>query len=264
MFLAVSGAFFLIATFELKELILNAVALEVVLSVDELLFDAFMPEAGVRMVQKSMPLRIPRSKGSFLKLYPWLKLLFTFSCLATVSLHTKPWIEAMRSLENSMCGGSLDFLGATLPSGPMVVGVPKTKSIAALRGTYKYLSVYQRTGLDEGQVNRDLLDAGKTTGPSVLTNGSTLEYGKYLSSPDGNSRFGLRIHGNDAYDTARYRLKVSYGSSWADIFIARDIGSVKDGARLHLNNEGNLAVLNNLDVEDGRRILVIRIRQARS
>ena len=64
------GTVFLARTVEMTELILNAVALEVVLRIDALLLAVFMPEQANILVHKIFPFPVRRAKGFVVHMRP--------------------------------------------------------------------------------------------------------------------------------------------------------------------------------------------------
>ena len=83
---------------------------------------------------------------SFMKLVQLLEIVVLAGVLILASAFLlAPVVNNMRETKRVMCSGSLNFLGAQLSSGPMVIGT--TKSTSVDRNSYGYKALLQRTGL---------------------------------------------------------------------------------------------------------------------
>eukprot|EP00435_Cladocopium_sp_Y103_P047400 s633_g13.t3 len=111
-FLIYVGTFFLVYTVNVTELILNAVALGIILDIDDLLFDALATTPGRHLVHQLDPLPMPafpRFRGADAKsttmtfLIPGLTLLIYFSMVS-------PFVQTLTDVENSFCGGNKAFV----------------------------------------------------------------------------------------------------------------------------------------------------------
>ena len=105
------GTTFLVYTIEVEELILNAVALEIVLDIDDLVFDALCTVPARFMMRNLEPVslpKIPRRKGLDVKagintcLMPIMGIVVYFTMLA-------PMVETLLDAQHALCGGNLDF-----------------------------------------------------------------------------------------------------------------------------------------------------------
>lgn len=174
--LFIVGIFFLVATYEMDELILNAVALEVVLNVDEFLSSIFLPVSAARMVLKTQPLRVPRPPVWMCMLAPWAKLVVAGTVMTCVgALYLIPMVSTMEDVANAMCGGDTAFLAVELQHGAVVAGAPSKSGI--LRTSYAYEAVYQRTELD-GAASTPIYFQNE---PFVFNKVSTIQAWKGLS-----------------------------------------------------------------------------------
>lgn len=110
--LAVCGTFYLAATLSLGDLLLNALALEIVLSLDELTFDVLAPRSVRLLISSMAPLAKPRSRA-------WRGLdgrpvfALAFMSVAMYSVFAFILREQSSTLEKAreeLCGGNQDFI----------------------------------------------------------------------------------------------------------------------------------------------------------
>lgn len=106
------GTFFLVYTVSVTELILNAVALGIILDIDDLLFDALATTPGRHLVHQldALPMpSLPRIRGADAKSVfmsigiPFLTIVVYFSML-------EPFVGTLQSVSTAMCGGNLGFI----------------------------------------------------------------------------------------------------------------------------------------------------------
>lgn len=112
--LIVVGQMFLVATVDLEDLLLNAVALEFVMNVDELLFEAFAPLATKQVVDRLEPL-LYRAECTFRGLDSQ-AFCVTLSATIVVALSLTtlllPDIQLVLDSRDALCKGELDFVYA--------------------------------------------------------------------------------------------------------------------------------------------------------
>eukprot|EP00930_Biecheleria_cincta_P063474 TRINITY_DN4900_c1_g2_i2.p1 TRINITY_DN4900_c1_g2~~TRINITY_DN4900_c1_g2_i2.p1 ORF type:complete len:536 (-),score=43.01 TRINITY_DN4900_c1_g2_i2:23-1630(-) len=110
--LSICGCLFLTATTELTDLVLNAIAVEVVLHLDTLLFAALAPDVTKEFIKRLKPAkRNPFPSFLGLDLYAAMRLLSWFAGLCAVySLLLSPQLHTMKTVYDSLCGGDLDFV----------------------------------------------------------------------------------------------------------------------------------------------------------
>lgn len=110
--LVMVGTYFLVYTVSVTELILNAVALGIILDIDDLLFDALATTPGRHLVHQLDPLpmpSLPRIRGAdaksvFMSLaIPGLTLFVYFTMLG-------PMVQTLEEVKSAMCGGNVDFV----------------------------------------------------------------------------------------------------------------------------------------------------------
>ena len=105
--LLLAGSVWLARTTSISELMLNAVALESVLHVDEFLFSSFMPTLIQHAVQNLGPAEIPHSRrGSRTETLMLLAVLVTAAILPYTML-VEPLSAEMLATKNELCGGNL-------------------------------------------------------------------------------------------------------------------------------------------------------------
>jgi len=106
------GTYFLVYTVNVTELILNAVALEIILDIDDLIFDALATTPGRHLVHHLEPLPMPSfprwrgadSKSLFMSLLiPGILFLVYFQMLA-------PMVQTLQSVSDELCGGNQKFV----------------------------------------------------------------------------------------------------------------------------------------------------------
>ena len=106
------GTFFLVYTVSVTELILNAVALGIILDIDDLLFDALATTPGRHLVHQldALPMpSLPRVRGADAKSVsmsigiPFLTILVYFTMLG-------PFVGTLQDVSSAMCGGNLGFV----------------------------------------------------------------------------------------------------------------------------------------------------------
>ncbi|CAE7036725.1 unnamed protein product [Symbiodinium sp. CCMP2592] len=143
------GTFFLVYTVNVTELILNAVALGIILDIDDLLFDALATTPGRHLVHQldSLPMpSFPRFRGADAKsmsmsfLIPGLTILIYFTMLA-------PIVQTLTDVSTAMCGGAHEFVW-TLDKRRVVLMSPTTGGgWDNLSGSIQYLAVDEAEGL---------------------------------------------------------------------------------------------------------------------
>ena len=113
--LVVVGTTFLVYTVSVTELILNAVALGIILDIDDLLFDALATTPGRHLVHQLDPLpmpSMPRIRGADAKSV----FMSVFIPVGTVLVYytmLEPFVGTLTSVKIAMCGGNQDFVWTT-------------------------------------------------------------------------------------------------------------------------------------------------------
>ena len=115
MLLVIVGTTFLVYTVSVTELILNAVALGIILDIDDLLFDAMATTPGRHLVHQLDPLPMPSmprirgadAKSVFMSIFiPGLTILVYYAML-------EPFVGTLTSVKLAMCGGNQNFVWST-------------------------------------------------------------------------------------------------------------------------------------------------------
>ena len=122
--LAVFGCEFLVHTVSIADLLLNAVALEFVLNLDELIFEALAPSCVLRVVEDAEPLQVPRAlrrNWRGLDLRASLTLLTVCGSLFGIVVGTLiPNVATLTRASDALCGGDIEFVttvdGAGVPA----------------------------------------------------------------------------------------------------------------------------------------------------
>jgi len=110
--LVIVGTFFLVYTVSVTELILNAVALGIILDIDDLLFDALATTPGRHLVHQLDALPMPslsRFRGADAKS---VFMSICIPCLTIVVYLTMlgPFVGVLQDVSTTMCGGNLGFV----------------------------------------------------------------------------------------------------------------------------------------------------------
>ena len=109
------GTTFLVYTVSVTELILNAVALGIILDIDDLLFDALATTPGRHLVHQLDPLPMPSmprirgadAKSVFMSVFiPGLTILVYYFML-------EPFVGTLTQVKTAMCGGNQNFVWST-------------------------------------------------------------------------------------------------------------------------------------------------------
>jgi hypothetical protein len=117
--LFVCGTLWLAHTISLSDLILNAAALEIVLTMDELMFSVFAPITARRLIESLEPLPMGRRTTCLgLDAKPAAALSLTTVGLVYIYLaFLSPQIEMMESAREALCGGNLNFVAGVDQTG---------------------------------------------------------------------------------------------------------------------------------------------------
>jgi len=119
-FLCFVGTIFLLYTIELDELILNCAALEIVINLDELIFESLAPTCGHKAIAMLSP--IPKARVRYVRgIEIYAVLIFAgttlLGVLATFFIIEGTDSEYLDCSRQAVCGGQLDFLIAMDPGG---------------------------------------------------------------------------------------------------------------------------------------------------
>lgn len=119
------GCFFLLKTTSIEDLFLNALALELVLNIDELLFKSITPVRLAHFIEKAQPIKL-RTKNALLGAkVSLLKLVVACGCLAYLfQFHLIPQITLIKETQSAMCGGKNEFLFLQRATGVVFIGTP--------------------------------------------------------------------------------------------------------------------------------------------
>jgi hypothetical protein len=151
--LGLAGVKFLASTIQLSELLLNAIALELVLNVDTIIFKNLAPDAAVALINRAAPLRSPRPRGVHAMFHGWSKFIFVGVIMTAVYyVFLEPLVTNMREVDRLMCSGPNNFVAVPLSWGPTVVGAPTKADID--RDSSLYRSVMQRAELHSQPVKQ--------------------------------------------------------------------------------------------------------------
>ena len=112
LFLLYQGTQFLVATISIGDLLLNAVALEFVINIDELFYEVLCPLSIQRLIVRMEPFKLkPPREWSGLDLRAPLKSIVTLSMMwFFVSTELVPQQKLLNDVYTALCGGELGVL----------------------------------------------------------------------------------------------------------------------------------------------------------
>lgn len=123
-FLGGYGSLYLISTAGIEDLILNSVALEVVMTIDELIFSAMMPSTVTALMEKTESLPIRRLPITLLKAVSGGRMVVLGGLVTYIfASELMPMVENMRLSQEYLCSkGDKDFVAFRRQSGMMKMG----------------------------------------------------------------------------------------------------------------------------------------------
>jgi hypothetical protein len=115
-FLLLLGTVYLCHTISLGDLLLNAMALEVVLNVDEMIFEILAPWTAKKLVRSLAPLRRPRGPQNVIwrgmDLRPVIAMCSMAGLVAWANFRfLTPQYELLDRIRDELCGGNREFVG---------------------------------------------------------------------------------------------------------------------------------------------------------
>lgn len=147
--LGITGVRFLVATISVSELILNTVALEVVLHVDDVFYSLLMPRALGSIVESAEEIPVRLWKPWLLPLRHVVIVLFiTCSLVLSHVFFLQPMVDLMQETANVLCSGDISFSYFKDATG--YVFLKENRTSGALQDSYSsyaYRAVYDATGL---------------------------------------------------------------------------------------------------------------------
>lgn len=179
LFLAICGTLYLATTISLGDLLLNALALEVVLSLDELTFDVLAPRSIRLMISSMAPLaKPPSSAWRGLDGKPLAAIAAIAVGLLLVSeLKLKEQSRILKDARDAVCSGDLDF----------VAGVDQNGMVVAYGGgsTGDYTDLYEYRAfrdliLNAGESSTDVFE-GSSSKMAYAFSGSRFSLEGYVS-----------------------------------------------------------------------------------
>eukprot|EP00434_Breviolum_minutum_P013330 symbB.v1.2.011748.t1/scaffold796.1/size162622/7 len=120
--LMINGSIWLSRTTSISELMLNAVALEAVIHVDEFLFSGLTPTKIQYRIQNLPPVKVPQSKRNNLFENFIFTALLIGALVVPFTLWLAPLSETMTDVKFEMCGGNRTFIVAFNPDTQQTVG----------------------------------------------------------------------------------------------------------------------------------------------
>ena len=126
-FLTYQGTQYLVYTIAIDELLLNAVALEFVITLDELIFEALAPDHAKRAVERTRGFTLPKTRY---KGMDWGAIL-SFTLVAVqltwaYSTYLSPQLDILEGIKDAVCAGDRDFVFAIDGMGTVTWGYPPT------------------------------------------------------------------------------------------------------------------------------------------
>ena len=111
--LAIYGSTYLVQTVNLGDLILNMLALDFVMNIDELIFECCAPSTAKRIQAKLEPLEVAVRVRQWRGLDTWGPASFCTACIITslyVGISLVPQQDQLRLGRDALCAGNLDFV----------------------------------------------------------------------------------------------------------------------------------------------------------
>eukprot|EP00435_Cladocopium_sp_Y103_P073536 s29_g44.t1 len=118
----VAGVNWLGRTTSITELMLNAVALNSIMDVDELLFAGFIPVSVQQSVRRLEPIKMKYSRSRSQRESFGLFLLLGATMLVPYLVYLEPLTAGMVSIKWEMCGGNKTFVVASNPESQQIIG----------------------------------------------------------------------------------------------------------------------------------------------
>lgn len=134
--LTLQGTQYLVYTIAIEELLLNAVALEFVMKLDELIFESLAPTHVRRIVQRTVGFTLPTNHVSGIDRRTVLSCLVVIAQMSWgVATYMVPQLIILESVKGAICGGDRDFVYAIDGMGVVVWGYPPSiaSSLATLQ-----------------------------------------------------------------------------------------------------------------------------------
>jgi hypothetical protein len=153
--LMMAGTLFLAFTINPGDLLLNAAALQIVLGLDELFYQAFAPNHARKVLQALKPLKRP-AVFSYHGLNPRPVVLLIAILAGTAGVVTyvlEPQSSTMRETRDALCEGNLAFVVKVDRSGVLFSGGWNTSSQGEVQNSYQYQAVRQL--IDKGALMTD-------------------------------------------------------------------------------------------------------------
>ena len=124
-FLTFQGTQYLVYTIAIEELLLNAVALEFVISLDELVFESLAPAHAKRLVSRTLGFKVSTKEYKGMDSQALLSfVLIVVQMLWAVSNYMSPQLTVLEGVKAAICSGDRDFVFAIDGMGTVVWGYP--------------------------------------------------------------------------------------------------------------------------------------------
>ena len=130
-FLTYQGTQFLVYTIAIEELLLNAVALEFVISLDELIFESLAPAHAKRVVAGTTGIKLPTTHWSGMDACALVSLaLIVAQLIWAYTTYLNPQLAVLQGVKDAVCAGDRDFVFGVDGMGVVTWGFPPS-----VRGT---------------------------------------------------------------------------------------------------------------------------------
>ena len=125
--MVVFGTFFLVYTVDIGDLLLNAVALEFVISVDELLYESMAPSGVRRIIQNLEPWKVPELSWKGLDAWAPFCVCLMSSCVTVAFIAViNPQHDVLHQVRDAICAGDREFVFAFDAIGAVSWSYPRT------------------------------------------------------------------------------------------------------------------------------------------
>ena len=123
-FMTWQGTEYLVHTIGVEDLLLNAVALEFIMSTDELIYDALCPLRAKHLVENTIGLRVPSTKNIRWDGRSLVSLALVIGQMAWAGTILIPQLDVLQGVKDAICAGDQAFVYGIDGMGTVVWGYP--------------------------------------------------------------------------------------------------------------------------------------------
>jgi len=191
-FLWYLGSLMLVYTYNINDLLMNAVVLGFVMELDEQLYAVFAPSHLKRMLQKVEPLTTPRIQVPPMT-HSTVKIIIVIAVLISVHyVYLDPFINDLKLVEHYLCEGSLTLITTTNAASHAVYSYDSGKKVPSAEPTHPELITLQLAGLESASkayIATDQTTMLKLAGGDVASGASEYHCIDHITSPEYVAQF---------------------------------------------------------------------------